>query len=473
MTQMAFEKISSEIEKIVGPENLTSKRHILYSYAEDASPFEGMPPDLVIRPKTTQEISQIIQFAGAHHIPIVPVGGRSSISGSAIPRTPGAIMIDLTRMNNIITIDEDVMTVTVETGITWADLLYQLEQKGFTVGFRGPYGGNAGTVGGSLSANSVGIGASAYGGACDNVVSLEVVLADGSIIQTGNAWRKGDPEKIKRFTRYCTFSDLTGIFLGDHGTLAIKTKATLKIYPISEGTAFIDFGFTSIEQCAEALHHLQKYKIVTEAVILGDTNSIDLLTSTYTEKYPKIEAIAGIIIEEYNQNLANQKKEICEQIALKYGGKSIGTFLSKAHWLNKFNLVQSLFEEGFWFNTCHIRPLSSLAEIIRYALDLFEKNNLKANGITWIISALATDRCFCTGWITLFLKDHEKRPLIEKVWHELREFEISSGGVPYWTGPLWEEYVLQTVNPTFYETLRKIKDLLDPEHTFHPQVYGF
>lgn len=473
MTQMAFEEISSEIEKIVGSENFSSKRHILYSYAEDASPFEGNPPEIVVRPKTPQEISQIVQFAGTHQMPIVPVGGRSSISGSTIPRTHGAIMLDLTRMNNIIAIDEDVMTVTVETGITWADLIHQLEEKKFTVGFRGPYGGNAGTVGGSLSSNSVGMGASAYGGACDNVVSIEVVLADGSIIQTGNAWKNEDPEKIKRFTRYCTFNDLTGIFLGDHGTLGVKTKAALKIYPISEGTSFIDFGFTSIEQCAQALHDLQEYKIITEAVILGDSNSIGLLASTYTEKFPEIDAIAGIIIEEFNQDLANKKKEICEQIAVQYGGKSIGTFLSKAHWLNKFNLVQSLFEEGFWFNTCHIRPISTLPETIHYAHELFEKYDLKSHGITWIISALATDRCYCTGWITLFLRDSKQRPLIEKVWHELRTFEIASGGVPYWTGLLWEDYVLQSVNPTFHDTLRKIKDSLDPQHTFHPQVFGF
>jgi len=472
MTQLAFEEISLEIGKIVGPENFSSKRHILYSYAEDASPFEGNPPYLVIRPKTPQEVSQIIQFAGTHQLPIVPVGGRSSISGAAIPRTPGAIMIDLTRMNNIIAIDEDVMTVTVETGITWADLIHKLEEKRFTVGFRGPYGGNAGTVGGSLSSNSVGIGASAYGGACDNVVSLEVVLADGSIIQTGNAWKNEDPNTIKRFTRYCTFNDLTGIFLGDHGTLGVKTKATVKIYPIPEGTSFIDFGFSNIEQCAQTLQHLQKYKIITEAVILGDTNSIGLLASTYTEKFPQIEAIAGIIIEDFNQDLANKKKEICEQIAFQYGGKSVGTFLSKAHWLNKFNLVQSLFEEGFWFNTCHIRPISTLPEIIHYAHKLFEKYALKSHGITWIISALATDRCYTTGWITLFLKDSEKRPLVEKVWHKLREFEIASGGVPYWTGLLWEEFVLPSVNPTFYETLRKLKNSFDPNHIFHPQVFG-
>ncbi len=471
MTQLAFEKISAGISNIVGSENCSTASFILHSYAEDASPFEGNPPYLIVRPYSTAEISQIVQFAALHHLPIVPVGGRSGISGAAIPRTPAAIMLDLTRMDKVISIDEDVMTVTVQTGITWAELIHELHKKNFTIGFRGPYGGNAGTVGGGLSSNSVGIGASMYGGACDNVVNLEVVLADGNIIETGNAWKKEPTDKFKRFTRYCTYNDLAGIFLGDHGTLGVKTQATLKIYPLADGVSFIDLGFLNIEQCSWAIHHLQKHKISTEAVILGDANSIELLASTYREKYPQIIAIVGVIIEEYDQELANKKKEICEQIAKQYAGKTIGTFLSKAHWLNKFNLVQSLFEEGFWYNTCHLRPITTLPSLIHYVTELFEKNDLKSNDINWIISALATDRCYCTGWITLFLKDTEKRPLLQKVWHELREYEITDG-VPYWTGLLWEDYVLPRTNSSFYEVLRKIKKTLDPEHIFHPQVFG-
>jgi FAD/FMN-containing dehydrogenase len=472
MDQVAFEKISMEIAKIVGSENYSTAPHILYSYTEDASPFEGVPPLIVIRPKDNSEISKIIKFAVSNHLNIVPVGGRSGISGAAIPRTDSAIMLDLTRMDKIISIDEEIATVTVQVGITWAELIHKLQLENFTVGFRGPYGGNAGTIGGSLSSNSVGIGASAYGGACDNVVSLQVILADGRIIETGSGWKNAPNEKLKYFARYCTFNDLTGIFLGDHGTLGVKTQATLKIYPLSEGTSFIDFGFTSIEECAQALLHLQKHKIPTEAVILGDSTSIDLLASTYRDKFPLYTTIAGIIIEEYDQDLANRKKEICEQIAKQYGGKSVGTFLSKAHWLNKFNLVQSLFEEGFWYNTCHLRPISTLPSLIHEVQSLFEKYNLKSNGITWIISALATDRCYCTGWITLFLGNPEKRPLLEKVWHELRDLEISTNGVPYWTGLLWEDYVLERVNPVFYDTMRKIKNSLDPHHLFHPYVFG-
>jgi len=208
MTELTFEKLSTEIGKIVGSDNYSKAKYILHSYAEDASPFEGNPPDLVVRPQSAAEVSQIVQVAASHHIPIVPTGGRSGISGAAIPRTPAAIMLDLTRMNQVISIDEDVMTVTVQAGITWAELIHKLHQMKFTVGFRGPYGGNAGTIGGSLSSNSIGIGASMYGGACDNAVNLEVVLADGRIIETGNAWKNESPEKVKRFARYCTLMTL-------------------------------------------------------------------------------------------------------------------------------------------------------------------------------------------------------------------------------------------------------------------------
>jgi len=465
------EDLELELAKIVGKKNVSSEEFILISYAEDASPYKGTPPQVVVRPQSTKEVSEIMNLATELKLPVIPVGGRSSINGSTIPRVPNAIMIDLTGMKEIIELNEDSMTVTVQTGITWSGLIHQLKEKGFKLGFRGPYGGNAGTVGGSISANSIGCGASAHGGACDNVIGLEVVLSSGEILKTGSNWRSNSSDKKGSFARYCTFNDMTGIFLGDHGTLGIKTAATLKIFPLPKGEAYSDFGFSNIEKATKAFHEIQKLHLVEEAVMLGDKNSIDLLASSYLSTFDSVECILAVIIEEANEEIAQHKKELCEKIVRKHGGKSIGMFLSKAHWLNMFNLVQSLFEEGFWYNTCHIRPISTLPPLIDKFHQLAEKYQLKENDFNWIISALGVDHCFTSGWITIYMKDQKKQEIVLNVWDELREAEMELGGVPYWTGKLWEPYALKRVNPNFYNMLEKLKQELDPLNIINPKTF--
>ena len=465
-------EIESDLANIVGNANVSGEKFILISYSEDASPYKGNLPKVVVRPNSTQEVVDIMKYASERKLPIIPVGGRSSINGSTIPRVSNAIMIDLTRMTEIISINEDTMTVTVQTGTTWSGLIHHLKGKGYKLGFRGPYGGNAGTVGGSISANSIGCGASRHGGACDNVIGLEIVTSEGKVIKTGNNWRNDLDLEDGCFARYCTFNDLTGIFLGDHGTLGIKTAATLKIFPIPKGEAYADFGFSDIEKATEAFHELQKSHLVEEAVMLGDSNSIDLLASSYRSTFNNLECILAVIIEEVDENLAEMKKELCEKIVRKHGGKSIGSFLSKAHWLNMFNLVQSLFEEGFWYNTCHLRPISTLPVLIEKFHHLVNKYNLKEKGFNWIISALGVDHCFTSGWITLFLGDETEKELMYKVWDELKEMEMDLQGVPYWTGKLWESYALDRVNPEFYNLMKDIKEALDPKNIIHPLTFN-
>ncbi|TXT58730.1 MAG: hypothetical protein BAJALOKI2v1_310018 [Promethearchaeota archaeon] len=456
----------------MGKANVSSEKFILISYSEDASPYKGNLPKVVVRPKSTQEIADIMKYASARKIPVIPVGGRSSINGAPIPRVSNALMIDLTNMSEIVNINEGTMTVTVQTGITWSRLIHSLKERGYKLGFRGPYGGNAGTVGGSISANSIGCGASRHGGACDNVIGLEVVTSAGKIIKTGSNWRNDLDIEDGCFARYCTFNDLTGIFLGDHGSLAIKTAATLKIFPLPKGEAYADFGFSDIEKATEAFHEIQKSHLVEEAVMLGDSNSIDLLASSYRSTFDNLECILAVIIEEADEKLAEMKKELCEKIVRKHGGKSIGSFLSKAHWLNMFNLVQSLFEEGFWYNTCHLRPISTLPLLIEKFHNLVKKYNLKEKGFNWIISALGVDHCFTSGWITLFLGEESEKELMIKVWDELRDTEIDLQGVPYWTGKLWEPYALERVNPDFYNLMKDLKKTLDPQNIIHPSTFN-
>jgi FAD/FMN-containing dehydrogenase len=459
--------VYDELQSIVGSSNISNDEIILYSYSEDSSPFPSRKPAVVVRVSETSEVAQIMKIANKTKTPVVPAGGRSSISGAPLPRVAGAIMLDLTGMDRVKEVDEDTQTVTVQGGVRWAQLIHELNLKGYKLGFRGPYGGNAGTIGGSLSVNTVGCGASKWGGACNSVVSLEVVLPTGEVIRTGSGWSPA----AKRFARYATFNDLTGLFLGDHGTLGVKTEATLKIYPLPKGFAYADYGFGKLNECVNAFHELQKLGIPEEIIMLGDKPSIGLLAETYLESFPDLECVFAVAIEEIDSVIAERKKAICDEIAKRHGGKPLGSFLTRAHWLDMFNMTQPLFDSGFWFNTCHIRPISTLQETIEDATRLFKKERVNEKGMKWIVSALGVDRCFCTAWITLFEGDPNRREELKKVWNQLKEMELESGGVPYWTGPLWEPHILPKVGQGFYSVLKKVKSVVDPNSILHPSTF--
>ncbi|MHA1379765.1 MAG: FAD-binding oxidoreductase [Candidatus Helarchaeota archaeon] len=220
---IVFEKL----KKIVG-NDVTDNVYIRYTYSKTGDSIYQELPDYVIRPKTSEEISEILQLANEERIPVVPRGGGAGLFAGAVPHYKG-IVLDMTSMNNIIDINIEDQVVTTECGITWAALNAKLMEKGFYTGCMGPGSGMSAVIGGGLSHNSVGGGGGAkYGSCCKHAVGLEVVLPQGDIINTGSLCSKYVKEP---FSRYGFGPDFSGLFLGDNGIYGIKTKATLRIYP--------------------------------------------------------------------------------------------------------------------------------------------------------------------------------------------------------------------------------------------------
>jgi FAD/FMN-containing dehydrogenase len=456
------------LTQIVDVDRVNDNAVIISSYSKDACHLTAERPGIVVMPETVEEVQAIVNLCRESGNPLIAVGGRNGICGACLPRSEDAVMLDMVEMDRIIKLDEDVMTVTVEAGLRWAELIHYLDEKGYKLGFRGPYGGNVGTVGGSTSINSIGYAASKYGPSPESVVSVEAVLPNGEVVTTGTGWNEG----AQLFGRYSTFFDLTGLFLGDQGTLGVKTKVTLKIYPKAEHIKYGDFGFKTLNDATKAFLEVQKRGLTEEINLLADRQSVDTFFPGFLDNHPEINAQFAAIVQETDKELAERKMEIVKEIALQYGGKELGALASQMHWTELFNLVQPLYNNGFWLNTCHLRSISRIPELMEKCWAIFKKYKLLENGIKYIASCLGAERAYATGWVTLFVPTQDKMELGLKAWNEMLDAVLETGGCPYWNGLLWEERTLKRVSKPFLDTYRKVKKALDPDNFLNPHVFG-
>ena len=232
-------EVFQKLKKVVTEKYISNDIYVRHAYSRNVNPVLQGVPDIVIRPKDAKEISEILKIANEDNVPIVPRGGGCCEWGGSIVENDTGIILDMKRMNNVINLDEDNLVVTVEAGIAWGALNNYLSQFGLYTGCLGPGSGLTASVGGGISHHSVGAGGCAKYGACTNqLVSLEVVLPTGDIINTGSQANKFS--KVP-FNRFGNGPDLAGLFCGDNGIYGVKTQVSLKVFPRPPFAAYKTF----------------------------------------------------------------------------------------------------------------------------------------------------------------------------------------------------------------------------------------
>jgi FAD/FMN-containing dehydrogenase len=187
----------------------------------------GVTADIVVSPDSVESLQRVVSACTTQGFAVIARGGGLSYSGGYLPVRTRSAIIDMSRLTRIVEINKTDMYVTVETGCTWAQLYSMLQQEGLRTPYFGPMSGFKSTVGGALSQGSVFLGSTRYGTSAESTLSLDVVLADGSLLSTGSASGVQRPSPFFR-----TYGpDLTGLFLGDAGALGIKARATLQLIP--------------------------------------------------------------------------------------------------------------------------------------------------------------------------------------------------------------------------------------------------
>ena len=164
-----------EIEHVVGDDYISDADFMKAAYSRNVDPaFPDRWADMIVRPETPEEVSEIVKIANKYKIHMVPRGGGADLVGGST--TEGGILLDLTRMNKILEINEDDYYYIVECGVTWGALLSELHPRGLTSGCTGPGSGFSATIGGGLSNSTAGGGSTKYGLVPDVCLGVEVVL---------------------------------------------------------------------------------------------------------------------------------------------------------------------------------------------------------------------------------------------------------------------------------------------------------
>ncbi|MCA9944644.1 MAG: FAD-binding oxidoreductase, partial [Anaerolineales bacterium] len=255
--------VLAELTAVLPPDQISTAEAERQLRAQDMSQHDAHLSEVVVWPSNSQQVADVLRIAHENHIPVTPWGAGSSLEGNSIPLF-GGITLSLERMNQIVALHADDFQVTVQPGIGYKDLNKALGPHGL---FFAPDPGANASIGGMLGNNAAGSRTVKYGATKDNILAMEVVLADGRLIQVGS-------RSVKQSAGY----DLLHLFVGSEGTLGIVTQATLKLVPLPDVMSGVVANFTSVESAITAVVDLRASGLDIAALEFVDAATADLLS---------------------------------------------------------------------------------------------------------------------------------------------------------------------------------------------------
>jgi len=213
-------------------ERLSTAAAVRDHHGRDESAYPPMPPEAVVFARSTEDVAVLVELAALHRVPVIPYGVGSSLEGHLLA-IEGGVSVDLSQMNQVLAVNAEDLTVTVQAGVTRKQLNDEIKHTGLF--FPIDPGADA-TIGGMAATRASGTNAVRYGTMRENVLGLTVVTAEGKAIRTSRRARKSSAGY-----------DLTRLFIGSEGTLGIITEVALRLYPQPEAIAAAICSFPSVE----------------------------------------------------------------------------------------------------------------------------------------------------------------------------------------------------------------------------------
>ncbi len=287
-----------EFEDLLGPSSVLYRPEDLLLYEYDGSIEKGRP-NVVVFPTTTEHVSRIVKLSAEHHFPIVGRGAGTGLSGGALART-GGVMLVFARMNRIFELDVENQRATVQPGVVNYELTRAAEAHGLYFA-PDPSSWKSCTIGGNVAENAGGPHTLAYGVTTNHVTALEVVLPDGEVLRVGST--HGDAPGY----------DLTGLFVGSEGTLALVTEITVKLSRKPEAVKTLLAIFESVDDAADTVVDITARAITPAACEMLDGWTLRAVEDYIHAGFPRDSAAVLLIeVEGLAETVAAQAAAITE-----------------------------------------------------------------------------------------------------------------------------------------------------------------
>ncbi|KAF0106533.1 MAG: D-lactate dehydrogenase [Anaerolineaceae bacterium] len=449
--------ILTQLIKITGRDGVLATPEDLAVYGYDGT-FEDHRPDVVVLPRTTEQVSQVVMLAAAERIPLVTRGMGSGLAAASVPFS-GGIALTMTRMNRILEIDEVNATAHVEAGVVTADLQTAVEKLGLFYP-PDPSSNRHSTIGGNIACNAGGPRCLKYGVTGDYVLGLTVVLADGRVLRTGG-------KCIKDVVGY----DLNALFTGSEGTLGVTTEALLRLTarPQFARTALAEFAL--LDDASRTVNAILSAGIVPATLELMDETAIACIEAAMRLGLPlDVEAILLIETDGSDEAAVRREMETIDRICRERGARQVRAAKDEAEraslWRARRSVSPSLARKApNKLGEDITVPRSAIPETVRRLKAISAKH-----GLPIVIYGHAGDGNLHPT-ILFDKRDPEQWAKVEAMAAEEFALALELGGTlsgEHGVGTLKRPYMEQALGPVSLEIQKRIKAALDPVNILNP-----
>jgi D-lactate dehydrogenase (cytochrome) len=435
--------------------NCSTAMAIRQHHGKDESSYDIPPPDAVVFAENTKDVSDAVTLAAQYKVPVIPFGVGSSLEGHVLA-IQGGISIDMGRMNKVLSINAEDLTVTVQAGVCRKQLNDEIKSTGLF--FPIDPGADA-TIGGMSATRASGTNAVRYGTMRENVLGLEVVTSSGEVIRTGTRAKKSSAGY-----------DLTRLMVGSEGTLGVITEITLKIYPIPEAISAAVCSFPSI---ADAVN--TTIQIIQLGVPIARVELIDVNTIRMVNKHSKLTLREEpMLLMEFHGSPASVKEqaETVQELASENGGAAFDWASTPEErtklWTARHNAYFAALQSRAGckiISTDTCVPISRLADCL---LDSIAETD--ASGIPYFLVGHVGDGNFHFGYI-LDPNDPNERLVAEDLNHKLVSRALSLEGTctgEHGVGLHKMDFLVTEAGAGAVAMMRTIKQALDPHNIMNP-----
>jgi FAD/FMN-containing dehydrogenase len=411
------EDLGVRLTALLGAENVITDPKDLEFYSTDIY-RQRVIAEMVIRPGSVAEVSKSVRLCTDSDRAVIPRGGGISYTNGYVPIRERSVIVDLSRLDRILEINEQDMYVTVECNVTWSKLYEALKAKGLRAPYFGTASGYSATVGGAMSQHSSHFASAQYGISADSCLGLEVVIADGSLVKTGSGSSKYRPTPF--FRGYGP--DLTGLFLGDTGALGIKVRITLKLIPFPPQQRYAAFAFETHDALLSAMGEIGRAGLAAECggwdphlvgnyirrnpdlqqdmkylagVVRSGSSFLEGLRDatriavTGRRAFKGVSYLMNVTIDEYSSAAADERLKAVEAIAARCGGRSVEPTFPRAHRGTPFNYPNGILgpKGQRWVPSHGLAPHSRAKEVSQAMFEYFEQRGgeMEKHGIEWAL----------------------------------------------------------------------------------------